>query len=64
MAILEKIECRICGLRKKTSGNGGIYSLRSKIDQYSKADQTERLYLWLQHRDLREEFNGLEETLD
>ncbi len=64
MAILERIECRICGMKKQTRGRDETNSLRSTLDQYSRAGETERLYLWLQHRDLRDEFCCLAAMLD
>ena len=30
---------------------------------YSQADETRRLHLWLSHRDLRREFNSLEDRI-
>ncbi len=60
MFFLERIECRICGRRSARKVRGGSRSLASLLDQYSRAGYGDRLTLWLQYRDLREEFDDLD----
>ncbi len=60
MIFFQKMECRICGSGKSRTGERETLSLRARMEQYSRADQAERLCLWLQHRDLRREFDELE----
>ena len=60
MFFLERIECRICGLKRARKGGNGSRSLASLFNQYSQADYGDRLTLWLQYRDLREDFDDLD----
>ena len=61
MAIWERLDCRICGIRKRGQGSGDAASLGAILERYVGADGNQRLNLWLQHRDLRKEFGELEE---
>ena len=62
MTVRELIGCRVGGRTgaKKSIWKNGL--TRGLMDRYSRADDAERLVLWLQHRDLRSEFSNLEFT--
>ena len=60
MAFWERIECRICGIKRTRTENDETRSLTALMDRYTRADQAERISLWLQHRDLRTEFSELD----
>lgn len=60
MAGWDRVECRICGIKRRNQIQDRAGSMAQVMDRYLRGDQGERLNLWLSYRDLRHEFTLLE----